>query len=317
MLKKFLLVLVAASAFSVCPNEASAEVFWEFQFGGMAKQKTAKDDFRVKSCDRWQAFGGFGLFIPLSSRTPLMLETALRYRNAPLVYSGGLIYHTSISRVNMLEIPLKLDYEWRWNEQNALRFGAGIYGSYLFADLDGNRKFLVGIEPSVTYCHRSFSVGVSYTNPLIIKEPNYSLASNLNLTFGIRFNSGGWANIGRGLAVVGTAGLAVANAYYGNYGNVSDNTGGTAYSQYESTGNGGGDQTKAQNALAMYQKWEKRAKEAYESMAGHSGSASTYIRNQKLLKDAQREMQKYRQQAARNGLTIPISEWETKKIKLD
>lgn len=155
-------------------------------------------------------------------------------------------------------------------------------------------------------------MGVSYTNPLIIKEPNYSLASNLNLTFGIRFNSGGWANIGRGLAVVGTAGLAVANAYYGN---VSDNTGGTAYSQYDSTGNGGGDQTKAQNALAMYQKWEKRAKEAYESMAGHSGSASTYIRNQKLLKDAQREMQKYRQQAARNGLTIPISEWETKKIK--
>ncbi len=214
----------------------------------------------------------------------------------------------------MLEIPLKLDYEWRWNEQNALRFGAGIYGSYLFDDLDGNRKFLVGIEPSVTYCHRSFSVGVSYTNPLIIKEPNYSLASNLNLTFGIRFNSGGWANIGRGLAVVGTAGLAVANAYYGN---VSDNTGGTAYSQFESTGNGGGDQTKAQNALAMYQKWEKRAKEAYESMAGHSGSASTYIRNQKLLKDAQREMQKYRQQAARNGLTIPMSEWETKKIKLD
>ena len=124
-------------------------------------------------------------------------------------------------------------------------------------------------------------MGVSYTNPLIIKEPNYSLASNLNLTFGIRFNSGGWANIGRGLAVVGTAGLAVANAYYGN---VSDNTGGTAYSQYD-------------------------------SMAGHSGSASTYIRNQKLLKDAQREMQKYRQQAARNGLTIPISEWETKKIK--
>lgn len=314
MLKKFLLVLVAASAFSVCPNEASAEVFWEFQFGGMAKQKTAKDDFRVKSSDRWQAFGGFGLFIPLSSRTPLMLETALRYRNAPLVYSGGLFYHTSISRINMLEIPLKLDYEWRWNEQNALRFGAGIYGSYLFDDLDGNRKFLVGIEPSVTYCHRSFSVGVSYTNPLIIKEPNYSLASNLNLTFGIRFNSGGWANIGRGLAVVGTAGLAVANAYYGN---VSDNTGGTAYSQFESTGNGGGDQTKAQNALAMYQKWEKRAKEAYESMAGHSGSASTYIRNQKLLKDAQREMQKYRQQAARNGLTIPMSEWETKKIKLD
>lgn len=71
------------------------------------------------------------------------------------------------------------------------------------------------------------------------------------------------------------------------------------------------------NYQAMYDKWERQAQRAYESLSGHSVSSSTYISNKRLLRDAQQEMRSIRSKARSNGVYITQSRWETVSVRLD
>ena len=301
-----------------------SEVFWEFQLGGMYMPRTTsymcEGDKVVKNPNdskqgTWNALGGFGLFIPLSSRVPLLIETGLRYRNAPIINYGKrdntwVWVDPKVGRGNFVELPLKLNYELRLNELNSFRFGLGAYGAYMIDGSEGNQTGLsVGIEPSVVFCHRGISFGLSYTNPLIYSAYKNKLGSNIALTFGIKFKSGAWKYIGAGLGAVATLGATAAVAYQSSQdssGYSSDSS--SSYSSGSSSSGGS-------NYETMYRKWEKRAKEAFDSLDGHSGSAGTYQRNKKLLRDAQKEMRSWRQKAYKAGVIIPQSEWEDKTVK--
>lgn len=175
---------------------------------------------------------------------------------------------------------------------------------------DGNQTGLsVGIEPRVVFCHRSISFGLSYTNPLIYSEYKNKLGSNIALTFGIKFKSGAWKYVGAGLGAVATLGATAAMVYQSSQDSSSYSSYSSSSYSSDSSSSGGG------NYEAMYRKWEKRAKEAYDSLNGHSGSAGTYQRNKKLLRDAQKEMRSCRQKAYKAGVIIPQSEWEDKTVK--
>lgn len=305
-----------------------SEVFWEFQLGGMYMPRTTgymyEGDKLVRNPDMsrqgtWNALAGFGLFIPLSSRVPLLIETGLRYRCAPVVEYWPNDYRVSdVYQDHFVEIPLKLNYDLRLNDSNSLRFGLGAYGAYLICGSDGYSSGIsVGIEPSVVFCHRGISLGLSYTNPLIYSEYNNKLGSNLALTFGIKFKSGAWKYIGMGVGAVATLGAVAVTTYQSSQGS-SD------YS-YSSSSSSYGDAMTADNSgnvdgstcKMMYEKWEKRAREAYNSLSGRSGSASTYQRNMKLLREAQKEMRSWRQKGYKAGVTIAQSEWENKTVKVN
>lgn len=86
--------------------------------------------------------------------------------------------------------------------------------------------------------------------------------------------------------------------------------------------------------LAYYQRlydgWERRAKECYElltnsgyrtmdedgKMKGGSTVRSQYVRRQQLLREAQREMQKVRSEALRDGITLVKSQYEDASVSL-
>ena len=60
---------------------------------------------------------------------------------------------------------------------------------------------------------------------------------------------------------------------------------------------GSGTSSGGSHYLATYRRWERQAENAYDSLTHASVSSSTYIRNKKLLRDAQNEMRKVRRQA--------------------
>lgn len=81
----------------------------------------------------------------------------------------------------------------------------------------------------------------------------------------------------------------------------------------------------------QYSNWERRAKSAYESLTnlgsrtkvngkeskgstGQSMSSSNYTRQKKVLRDAQSEMRKIRQDARKAGVTINESHWESVSV---
>lgn len=278
----------------------------------------------------WSAMGGIGLFIPLSSRVPLLIETGLRYRYAPALFYGGYRngevcgVEDGASHHHFIELPLKFDYDLRFNESNSLRFGMGVYGAYMFgyeAMYGDSHKVGIsaGIEPSITYCHRGISVGLSYTNPIIFAPMKNKLADNLTLTFGIKFKSGAWKYVGVGLGSVATLGLAAATVYQSSQSSSGHSSGySSSSSSYgdamsaDSSGNVDGNTCKM-----MYEKWEKRAQAAFEALDGHSGSAGTYQIDKKLLREAQKEMRSWRRKASKAGVIIPQSIWENKTVKLN
>lgn len=84
----------------------------------------------------------------------------------------------------------------------------------------------------------------------------------------------------------------------------------------------------SRNFQAEYDRWEQRAERNYNSLTttGHSytdkegnKSGSThrgmnggnYVRMKQLLREAQSQMRNVRQKAARAGITIQQSKWET------
>ena len=82
----------------------------------------------------------------------------------------------------------------------------------------------------------------------------------------------------------------------------------------------------------MYARWEKRAESIYTSLTNtgvryknkdgnksgstlQSWSGGKYVQMKKTLRDAQREMRNIRQKAAKNGIMITQSSWETADVK--
>lgn len=80
---------------------------------------------------------------------------------------------------------------------------------------------------------------------------------------------------------------------------------------------GSGTSSGGSHYLATYRRWERQAENAYDSLTHASVSSSTYIRNKKLLRDAQNEMRKVRRQAVRAGITIDKSDWEDARVHLE
>lgn len=85
------------------------------------------------------------------------------------------------------------------------------------------------------------------------------------------------------------------------------------------------------NYLSLYQQWEQRAQANYNSLTnlgyqmrnnngqqsggtGRSMSNSNYTRMKKALREAQNEMRNIRVKAARAGITIAQSRWETATV---
>jgi len=82
---------------------------------------------------------------------------------------------------------------------------------------------------------------------------------------------------------------------------------------------------------SQYRNWERRAQSNYESLTNlgyratrndgsktggtlQSMSGSNYVQMKKNLRDAQHEMQRIRREAARNGVSIQQSRWETATV---
>ena len=103
-----------------------------------------------------------------------------------------------------------------------------------------------------------------------------------------------------------------------------DNTFSASYTSSASSVNAG-------NYQAEYSRWEQRARSNYETLTnlgysatnkrndksgstGQSMNTGNYVMQKKALRDAQREMRNIRQKAARAGVNIAQSKWETATV---
>lgn len=103
-----------------------------------------------------------------------------------------------------------------------------------------------------------------------------------------------------------------------------DNTFSASYTSSTSSVNAG-------NYQAEYSRWEQRARSNYETLTnlgysatnkrndksgstGQSMNTGNYVMQKKALRDAQREMRNIRQKAARAGVNIAQSKWETATV---
>lgn len=124
-------------------------------------------------------------------------------------------------------------------------------------------------------------------------------------------------------AQAATIGMNMASGNYKNTSSYSSNYKEESSSNIESNDSN----IKSKNYRTIYSNWERRAKQNYESLtnlgykikkndkdekgnSGQGASPSTYVRQKKLLREAQKEMKRIRQKAQQAGLNIPKSEYE-------
>lgn len=340
---KLLLAVLMLTASSV----VNGEVFWDFQLGGNYRSFTPKYvdyDGEIKSAETsdkqnsYELMTGFGLYIPLGKTSPWIIETGLRYRyaliypcfeNEAYTYWNGTdtptyanIKYTlaDYGHGHTLEIPLKLNYEWKWSSKNSLRFGLGAYGSYLLTgqitgqcdSYDMGGSFVVGIEPSITYSHRCVSFGFHYHNPLFYEQFDNLLGSAFTFTFALKFKSSAWKYIGLGVATAATVGAGVAALYESTNGggNNQDNSG--SYS----SGSSSSSSSKSEGnkySISEQQSYnaDKSTYAKYDSMlsqvfAGNREASSSEI------KDWQSKMKKLRTKWEAKGKSFPKSSNESR-----
>lgn len=123
----------------------------------------------------------------------------------------------------------------------------------------------------------------------------------------------------------------------GNFANILGNISGAAnmyqsYSSFSSDYSSGYSSGSSTNYQSQYDMWARRAESNYNSLTnlGYSAtsrkgnksggtlqsmSGSNYVQMKKNLRDAQREMQRIRRNAARSGVTIQQSPWETASVR--
>lgn len=331
---------------------AKSEVFWDFQLGGMYRSVTPKYVFgnEIRSVEAsefndpkqasYELMTGFGLYIPLGKYSPWIIETGLRYRYALMYLCGDSEYYTfrNNTYINVprkwiaddyghghtLEIPLKLNYEWKWDAKNSLRFGMGVYGSYLLSTDDewggeysynNNGGFVVGIEPSITYSHRCVSFGFHYHNPLFYEQFDNLLGSGFTFTFALKFKSSAWKYIGLGVATAATIGAGVAALYESTNG--EDNSQGN-YESYSSGSNSSSSSSSSKSDSSKYSISEQQSYNVdkstyarYDSMLSQA-FAGTREASASEIRDWQSKMKKLRTKWEARGKSFPKSANESR-----
>lgn len=306
---------------------AAAQVNWQFQIGGMYSKKYGIGGLGEKSgCV--ELSGAILLQIPVKQQ--FFIETGLGWRRK-LVLSQAEDCKFDPDNYNykdfdsdfadFLELPIKAGYKLQLNEKNAFDFGFGPYLSLAFnkPECFNNSSFSAGLNASVAFRHRCMSFGVSWQNPIFKNGFNDYYKNSVMVTIGINFKGRkpNWDKIMDGLSVAGAVlegATQVASAFTGN-----SSTSETMMSSSSST-----------NYEAQYRQWEKRAESHYNSLtniglsveskkaaAGStmgSMNGGNYVSMKKSLREAQKQMKSIRTRAAKDGVIIPQSKWETATV---
>lgn len=306
---------------------AAAQVNWQFQIGGMYSKKYGIGGLGEKSgCV--ELSGAILLQIPVKQQ--FFIETGLGWRRK-LVLSQAEDCKFDPDNYNykdfdsdfadFLELPIKAGYKLQLNEKNAFDFGFGPYLSLAFnkPECFNNSSFSAGLNASVAFRHRCMSFGVSWQNPIFKNGFNDYYKNSVMVTIGINFKGRkpNWDKIMDGLSIAGAVlegATQVASAFTGN-----SSTSETMMSSSSST-----------NYEAQYRQWEKRAESHYNSLtniglsveskkaaAGStmgSMNGGNYVSMKKSLREAQKQMKSIRTRAAKDGVIIPQSKWETATV---
>lgn len=337
---------LAIAGFFLLSSAVNAQVMWNLKGGYMSRNAFVEEsEVEEKSRPDWMV--GMELEIPLSERLDLQTGLRWKYHNVFVkkeydflgIFNGSdyrnpyTIEKTFTSK-QLAEIPLRLTYKQPLGEKFSVHAGIGPYFSYI---LDGSwnsynqtneraggsrdavwedSKFKdnihVGLEASVAINWACLSLGATFNTPCFYKGYKDENKPVVMATLGIRFKSSAWRYVGATLLTIATVGGAAASAWSSaveaNQNYSSGSYGSSSYSGSNSSYGG--------NYETMYRNWEKQAQNAYNSLAGHSGGTVTYQKNKQLLRDAQKEMRKWREKARKAGITIPQSEWETKTVSI-
>lgn len=305
---------------------AAAQVNWQFQIGGMYSKKYGESLSEKRGSV--ELSGAILLQIPVKQQ--FFIETGLGWRNK-LVLSQAEDYKFDPDNsnykdfegyiANFLELPIKAGYKLQLNEKNAIDFGFGPYLSLAFnkPEYFNKSSFSAGLNASVAFRHRCMSFGVSWQNPIFKNGLNDHHRNSVTVTIGINFKGRkpNWDKIMDGLSIAGAVlegATQVASAFTGN-----SSTSETMMSSSSST-----------NYEAQYRQWEKRAESHYNSLtniglsveskkaaAGStmgSMNGGNYVSMKKSLREAQKQMKSIRTKAAKDGVIIPQSKWETAKV---
>lgn len=305
---------------------AAAQVNWQFQIGGMYSKKYGESLSEKRGSV--ELSGAILLQIPVKQQ--FFIETGLGWRNK-LVLSQAEDYKFDPDNsnykdfegyiANFLELPIKAGYKLQLNEKNAIDFGFGPYLSLAFnkPEYFNKSSFSAGLNASVAFRHRCMSFGVSWQNPIFKNGLNDYHRNSVTVTIGINFKGRkpNWDKIMDGLSIAGAVlegATQVASAFTGN-----SSTSETMMSSSSST-----------NYEAQYRQWEKRAESHYNSLtniglsveskkaaAGStmgSMNGGNYVSMKKSLREAQKQMKSIRTKAAKDGVIIPQSKWETATV---
>ena len=250
------------------------------------------------------------------------------------------LYRTYLN-ASILELPIRATYKFHLNDNFALHLGFGPYASFNLTGKPFNSgmpfkssALSVGIEPSVALYYKNVSIGAIYNNPVIFQQHKEMDSNRFMITVGFRFSNKVWNSIGRGIDKAAESGAldALANTFT----QVGEALGGNATTTIPdsySTSDLESQSSSASNMnyLSQYQNWERRAKANYDSLVklgysvkdkkgnrtggtGQRISSSNYTQMKKFLREAQREMQKIRLKAAKAGVSIQKSNWETATV---
>lgn len=328
---------LAIASLLLLSSVAHAQLMWNLK-GGYMGRKALVMESEVEEKNRPDWMVGLELEIPLSEK--LNLETGLRYRDHKVFVHkeydydiGGEKFTREFDANVNFEIPLRLTYKQQLGRHFSLHAGLGPYLTTCYgagwdryrAEYNGSRwsdiewsdaKFgdmtNVGLETSIAINWACLSLGATYNTPCFYKGYKDENKPVVMATLGIRFKSSAWRYVGATLLSIVTVGGAAASAWSSAVeANQSYSSGSYGQSSYSSNYSSSGG-----NYETMYRKWEKQAQNVYNSLAGHSGGTVTYQKNLQLLRDAQKEMGKYREKARKAGITIPQSEWETKTVPI-
>lgn len=305
---------------------AAAQVNWQFQIGGMYSKKYGESLSEKRGSV--ELSGAILLQIPVKQQ--FFIETGLGWRNKlVLSQAEDCKFDPDNSNykdfegyiANFLELPIKAGYKLQLNEKNAIDFGFGPYLSLAFnkPEYFNKSSFSAGLNASVAFRHRCMSFGVSWQNPIFKNGLNDYHRNSVTVTIGINFKGRkpNWDKIMDGLSIAGAVlegATQVASAFTGN-----SSTSETMMSSSSST-----------NYEAQYRQWEKRAESHYNSLtniglsveskkaaAGStmgSMNGGNYVSMKKSLREAQKQMKSIRTRAAKDGVIIPQSKWETATV---
>ena len=313
---------------------AAAQVNWRSQIGGMYSKKYGMYSLDEKS-GSGELSGAILLQIPVKQQ--FFIETGLGWRHKLVLCQAedckfdpdNYNYKDFDSDfADFLELPIKAGYKLQLNEKNAFDFGFGPYLSLAFnkPECFNNSSFSAGLNASVAFRHRCMSFGVSWQNPIFKNGLNDYHRNSVTVTIGINVKGRkpNWDKIMDGLSVAGAVlegATQVASAFTGN-----SSTSETMMSSSSSTNNS----SSSTNYEAQYRQWEKRAESHYNSLtniglsveskkaaAGStmgSMNSGNYVSMKKSLREAQKQMKSIRTKAAKDGVIIPQSKWETATV---